>query len=82
MVVAIDLKQFPNHEECTWVKGLISLSKEFFDRTERMGNYLMLEKEKNINLGLGLLNESSGMDFTYSKCKLNTIEELIVELTQ
>jgi len=66
-----------------WVKGLISLSSDFFKRKKVYKNYLLLESEAlPLKDSLDMLNEASSVDFTYSKTLKSdvTIEVLCDEL--
>lgn len=83
MVVAIDLKQFPNYETCRGVKKLISMSSYFFLKKEVIGNYLFLEKAtSDMDESLEMLNEASGMDFRFGRVPgKGTIKEIKEELS-
>ncbi len=66
--VLINLAQFPDFDTCSWVKGLISLSKDFFKETEVVDNLLFLSFDPvsvDHENQLDRLCEASSMDFTY-----------------
>lgn len=64
----IKLNQFPDFRKCTYVEGLVSLSKDMFKKTAMIGDMLFLQfdpKEVDHEYNLEVLSEQSSMDFTY-----------------
>ncbi len=65
-LIGIKLTQFGGYKTCTWVKGLVSYSKDFFDKSEVLNGTLFLEiDEPRMERALSILNEVSSMDFKY-----------------
>lgn len=85
-VVIINLDQFDNPETNHWVKGLISLSSDFFKSKKVYRNYLLLEESESLPLkdSLSMLNEASSVDFTYSQTisLTKTIKSLCEDLDE
>lgn len=71
----IELDQFKtDYNTCPWIQGLISLSKDFFQKTAVINGVLFLEGETHED-SLGCLNEASSVDFSYYILKHKTIED-------
>jgi hypothetical protein len=72
MLVSIDLRQFEDYKESSWVRSLISLSDLFFQETEVLGFRLFLETDADsMNVSLDKLNEASSVDFKFCRYKLD-----------
>jgi len=73
----IKLNQFDNYKTCSWVKGLISLSTNFFKESKIMNGCLFLEGGNNNSLNM--LNEASSMDFSYDTlgASINEVEKYL-----
>ena len=71
MITKINLTQFDNYKDCPWIKGLISLSSDFFIDKKVFNGCLWLEQRDEISMykALNLLNEASGVDFKSSTFK-------------
>ena len=76
----IKLNQFDNYKTCSWVRGLISLSTDFFKESKIMNGCLFLEGGNNNSLNM--LNEASSMDFSYDTlgASINEIEKFLNEI--
>ena len=75
MVAKINLTQFDDYKNCYWIKGLISLSSDFFIDKKVFNGCLWLEQrdETSMDKALQLLNEASGVDFKYSTFKQTSL---------
>tara|TARA_R110002124_G_scaffold126854_1_gene286683 strand:+ start:359 stop:607 length:249 start_codon:yes stop_codon:yes gene_type:complete len=73
----IKLNQFDNYKTCSWVRGLISLSTDFFKKSKIMNGCLFLEGGNNNSLNM--LNEASNMDFSYDTlgASINEVEKYL-----
>jgi hypothetical protein len=80
-LIGIKLTQFDDYRTCSWVQGLISLSSDFFSKKKVINATLFLESNpSDTERALNLLNEASGMDFTFTRYKsgsIKLIEKLI-----
>jgi hypothetical protein len=82
-LASINLTQFKDYKNCSWVKRLISLSEDFFIESKVMNGCLFLEqKENRLEKSLELLNEASSVDFKYQIYKSGSIEQVKQLLAQ
>jgi hypothetical protein len=73
-LIGIKLNQFDDYQTCNWVKGLISLSSDFFNKKKVLNATLFLESTPSkVDKALDLLNEASSMDFSYTTYKTGNI---------
>jgi hypothetical protein len=73
-LIGIKLNQFDDYQNCSWVKGLISLSSDFFNTKKVLNGTLFLESTPSMfNESLELLSEASSMDFSYIRYKAGNI---------
>jgi len=83
VLISIKLTQFENYQTCNWVKSLISLSSDFFNKKKVLNATLFLESTThNVDKALNYLNEASGMDFSYTRYKtgnISLVESLLCE---
>jgi hypothetical protein len=81
ILVIIKLNQFEDYKTCNWVKSLISLSTDFFDKRMVTNEFLLLDsKPSNVKQALNLLNEASSMDFTYNIINNDSIDNVKASL--
>lgn len=80
-VAMIKLDQFPNYKTCNWIKSLVFISSDFFNKYT-VADRLFLECSNNMDDRLSMLNEASGVDFTYNiiNSSLDQIKQLIKEV--
>jgi len=80
MIAQINLTQFDNYRDCRWIKGLISLSSDFFIDKKVFNGCLWLEHRDKTSMdkALTLLNEASSVDFDYTLFKdtSHTVDEI------
>lgn len=77
VLVSINLTQFDDYRNCSWVSGLISLSSDFFSKRKVINSTLFLESTPTfVDTALNRLNEASSMDFTYRRFKAGSIKEI------
>jgi hypothetical protein len=82
VVYKIKLIQFEDYRNCSWIRGLISLSTDFFKKTKVINGSLFLEGGNDKRLTM--LCEASSVDFKYDtlNCTINDIEMLLNSLNK
>lgn len=74
VLISIKLTQFEDYQTCSWVKSLIFLSSDFFNKKKVINATLFLESTPSkAEMALNYLNEASGMDFSYTIYKTGNI---------
>ncbi len=80
MVANINLRQFDDYKNCSWIKSLISLSSDFFTDKKVFNERLWLQQKDKASMdkALNYLNEASSVDFKYSTFKQDslTVDEI------
>ncbi len=83
LVYCIKLIQFEDYRNCPWIRGLISLSTDFFKKTKIINGSLFLEGGNDKKLTM--LCEASSVDFKFNtifNCSINDIEMLLNSLNK